>query len=122
MCHERGQAMPVLHRNNIKIDLQPLEVISNQIGQKFLPSQKHFNWMIIFELHPELVFFGRYRSVFLGMYDTITEGNLGQYVCSRGTYMGMTPFHECRELQLGSRAKQDPPGRKIRLIQNELAL
>jgi len=28
------------------------------------------------ELHPELVFFGRYWSVFLGMYDTITEGNL----------------------------------------------
>jgi len=50
------------------------------------------------ELHPELVFFGQYRSVFLGMYDTITEGNLGQYVCSRGTYIGMTPFRECPEL------------------------
>jgi hypothetical protein len=31
-------------------------------------------------LHPELVFFGRYWSVFLGMYDAITEGNLGQCV------------------------------------------
>jgi hypothetical protein len=67
----------------------------------------------ILELHPELVFFGRYWSVFLGMYDTITEGNLGQYVCSRGTYVGMTPFLKCPELQLGSRGKNKThPGGK----------
>ena len=60
-----------------------------------------------------MVFFGRYRSVFLGMYDTITEGNLGQYVCSRGTYVGMTRFRECPELQLGSHDKNKThPGRK----------
>ncbi len=67
----------------------------------------------IIELHPELVFVGRYWSVFLGMYDTITKGNLGQYVCSRGTYVGMTPFRECPELQLGSRNKNKThPGGK----------
>ncbi len=49
----------------------------------------------------ELVFFGWYRSVFLGMYDTITEGNLGQYVCSRSMYVGMTPFRKCL-VQVGS--------------------
>ena len=49
----------------------------------------------------KLVFFHRYRSVFLGMYDTITEGNLGQYVCSRSMYVGMTPFREC-PVQVGS--------------------
>jgi len=30
------------------------------------------------ELHPESVFFGWYRSVFLGNYHTDTEGKLGQ--------------------------------------------
>jgi hypothetical protein len=31
------------------------------------------------ELYPESVFFCWYRSVFLGMNDTITEGKLGRY-------------------------------------------
>jgi len=31
------------------------------------------------ELYTESVFFGRYRSVFLGIYHTDTEGKLGQY-------------------------------------------
>jgi len=35
------------------------------------------------ELHPESVFFGRYRSLFLGNYHTDTEGKLGQYFRSK---------------------------------------
>ena len=47
------------------------------------------------------------------MYDTITEGNLGRYVCSRDTYVGMTPFRECPEPQLGSHDKNKThPGGK----------
>ena len=69
--------------------------------------------MSVVELHLKLVFFGWYRSIFLGMHDTITEGNLGQYVCRRGTYVGMTTFRECPELQLGSRKKNKThPGGK----------
>ena len=54
------------------------------------------------------------------MCDTITEENLGLYVCSRGTYVGMTPFRECPELQLGScdKNKTHPGGKaadKIRI-------
>jgi hypothetical protein len=32
------------------------------------------------ELYIELVFSGRYRLVFLGIYHTDTEGNLGRYI------------------------------------------
>ncbi len=31
------------------------------------------------ELYPKSVFFGWYRSVFLGIYHTNTEGKLGEY-------------------------------------------
>jgi hypothetical protein len=35
---------------------------------------------IFIELLTELVFFGRYRSVFLGIYHTDTDGKLGRYI------------------------------------------
>ena len=35
--------------------------------------------LFLLELYTESVFFGRYRSVFLGIYHTDTEGKLGQY-------------------------------------------
>ena len=34
-------------------------------------------------MYPESVFFGRYQSVFLGIYHTDTEGKLGQYLVSK---------------------------------------
>ena len=40
--------------------------------------------IFLLESHPESVFFGRYRSVFLGNYDTDTEGKIGQYFRYRG--------------------------------------
>ena len=62
-------------------------------------------------------------SVSISRYDdTITKRNLGQYVCSRGTYVGMTPFRECPELQLGSRDKTRPTRAEKQLIKYELAL
>ena len=35
--------------------------------------------LLLLELYTGSVFFGRYRSVFLGIYHTDTEGKLGQY-------------------------------------------
>jgi len=40
--------------------------------------------IFLLELHPESVFFGRYRSVFLGNHHTDTEGKIGQYFQYRG--------------------------------------
>jgi hypothetical protein len=46
------------------------------------------------ELYPESVFFGQYRSVFLGIYQTDTEGKLGQYFRYQkfGKKMAGAPF------------------------------
>ncbi len=38
------------------------------------------NTTIILELYIKLVFSGRYRSVFLGIYHTNTKGNLGRFI------------------------------------------
>ena len=50
---------------------------------------------IFLELLTESVFFGRYRSVFLGIYHTDTEGKLGQYF--RYQKIGGSPSKNWRE-------------------------
>ena len=49
----------------------------------------------ILECLTESVFFGRYRSVFLGIYHTDTEGKLGQYF--RYHNFGGSPSNNWRE-------------------------
>ena len=47
------------------------------------------------ELYTKMVFFGRYRAVFLGIYHTYTEGKLGQYF--RYQKIGGSPSNNWRE-------------------------
>ncbi len=49
----------------------------------------------LLELYTKSVFFGRYRSVFLGIYHTDTEGKLGQYF--RYQIFGGSPSKYWRE-------------------------
>ena len=46
---------------------------------RYPQTQNYSGFAPIVELHTELVFFGRYRSVFLGIYHNDTKGKLVQY-------------------------------------------
>ena len=56
---------------------------------------RRVGYIILLELLTESVFFGRYRSVFLGIYHTDTEGKLGQYF--RYQNFGGSPSKNWRE-------------------------
>jgi len=62
---------------------------------------------IFLELYTESVFFGPYRSVFLGIYHTDTEGKLGQYF--RYQKIGGSPSKNWRDPLFPKKGGPRPP-------------